>query len=96
MSKKVLIKSTVKAGSIDTLITFLEANLPHVRGFAGCLQVSVYFDAATQQMIFDEEWLTIKHHQRYINAITQNGVFNELARFLESPPNIHYFDRIEI
>ncbi|NEZ61560.1 antibiotic biosynthesis monooxygenase [Leptolyngbyaceae cyanobacterium CCMR0082] len=96
MSTKVLIESTVKAGSMNTLTPFLAANLPNVRGFSGCLQVTVYFDSETQRMIFDEEWLTIEHHQRYINAITQNGVLHKLAHFLESPPNIKYFDRMEI
>ena len=96
MSKKVLIESTVKAGSIDMLMTFLKANLPNVREFSGCLQVTIYFDSETQRMIFDEEWLTIEHHHQYINAITQNGVLNELTHFLESPPSINYFERIEM
>jgi quinol monooxygenase YgiN len=96
MGKKVVIESTIKAGVLDSLLTFLEVNLPSVRGFKGCLKVSVYLDKESGDMIFDEEWLSVEDHQKYISAIANNGVMDELVSYLESPPVIKYLDAMEI
>ncbi len=96
MSKKVVVESMVKEGVEDKLLPFLAANLPHTRGFEGCLNVTVFIDRASRKMIFDEEWLSVDDHQKYIDTIAGNGVMGELVAFLESPPEIKYFDRIEI
>ncbi|ESA37007.1 antibiotic biosynthesis monooxygenase [Leptolyngbya sp. Heron Island J] len=77
-------------------MSFLAENLPNVRGFSGCQQVIVYLDPENRTMIFDEEWLSIEHHRKYINAISENGVLKELATFLEAPPEIKYFDQVEL
>ncbi|MET0004564.1 MAG: hypothetical protein ABW087_13175 [Candidatus Thiodiazotropha sp.] len=47
-------------------------------------------------MIFDEEWMSVEDHQKYINTIADSGVMGELISFLESPPEIKYFDRIDV
>jgi quinol monooxygenase YgiN len=96
MSKKVIIESTLREGILDSLLPFLEKNLPSVRGFVGCLNVMVFLDKKSRKMIFDEEWLSVEAHQKYINAIASNGVMGELASFLEAPPEIKYLDRIDI
>jgi quinol monooxygenase YgiN len=96
MSKKVIIESTVRAGILDNLLPFLEKNLPAVRDFVGCLNVTIFIDKESRKMIFDEEWLSVEDHQKYINAIANNGVMGELASFLEAPPEIKYLDRIDI
>jgi quinol monooxygenase YgiN len=96
MGIKVVIESTVKKDVLEALLPFLENNLPKVRGFIGCLNVMVFLDHQSRKMIFDEEWLSIDAHQKYIHTITGNGVLEELVSFLESPPDITYLDRIEI
>jgi quinol monooxygenase YgiN len=96
MRKKVIIESTVKGGVLDKVLPFLEANLPNVRGFAGCLGVTVLIDKESGKMIFDEEWMSVDDHQKYISTIAGNGVMDELVSFLESPPEIKYLDRIDI
>ncbi|MET0064575.1 MAG: hypothetical protein ABW176_19980 [Candidatus Thiodiazotropha endolucinida] len=94
MCKKVIIESTLREGILDNLLLFLETNLPNVRGFAGCLNVTVFLDKESRKMVFDEEWLSVEAHQEYINAIVSNGVMGELVSFLEAPPEIKYLDRI--
>ncbi|MBW9267748.1 MAG: antibiotic biosynthesis monooxygenase [Candidatus Thiodiazotropha sp. (ex. Lucinisca nassula)] len=96
MTKKVIIESTVKDGVFDRLMPFLQANLPNVRGFKGCLNVTVFLDNESRIMIFDEEWMSVEDHQKYINTIADSGVMGELISFLESPPEIKYFDRIDV
>jgi quinol monooxygenase YgiN len=96
MSKKVIIESTVRNGMDEDLMSFLTENLPAVRGFKGCRNVTVFFDSESRKMIFDEEWGSIEDHQRYIASIAENGVMNQLVTFLESPPEIKYLDRLDI
>ena len=47
-------------------------------------------------MIFDEEWLSVEDHQKYMSSIAKNGVIDELATFLVSLPAIKYLDSMEI
>lgn len=96
MRKKVIIESTVAEGVLDKLLPFLSANLPNVRGFKGCFKVTVYFDETSRKMLFDEEWLSVDDHRIYLDAIAANGVLGKLASFLESPPEIKYFDCLDI
>jgi quinol monooxygenase YgiN len=96
MIKKVIIESTIKAGVLKRLLSFLEDNLPNVRGFKGCLSVTVFLDKESGKMIFDEAWLSVDDHQKYINTIAKNGVMDELVSYLELPPVIKYFDPMEI
>jgi quinol monooxygenase YgiN len=96
MRKKVIIESTVKDGVIDRLLPFLATNLPNVRGFPGCLKVTVLINKESGTMIFDEEWLSVDDHKKYINTISGNGVMDQLVSFLESPPDIYYLDRVDI
>ncbi len=96
MSKKVVIESTLRDGILSNLMIFLKKNLPHVRGFDGCLRVTVFLDSEARRMIFDEEWLSVEAHQKYISTIASNGIMNELVSFLEAPPEIKYLDRVSI
>jgi quinol monooxygenase YgiN len=96
MTYRVLLESTAKPETIDSLFTFLEENLPNVRSFKGCLNVTVLFDEQTNQMMFDEEWKSKENHQAYIAFIESNGILADLAGFLDGPPRISYYKRMDI
>lgn len=96
MSVRVTLNCNVKHGQIDMLLPFLEQNLPNVRGFDGCVGVSVYFDESRSEMLLEEEWLSSEQHHAYIKHIDNNGVLGELAQFLESAPTIKYFIKEEV
>ncbi|MDX1755384.1 MAG: antibiotic biosynthesis monooxygenase [Marinobacter sp.] len=96
MSYRVLLTSTVKPDQKAALLPFLEANLPNVRSFNGCLNVTVLYDDETRQMVFDELWTTKEAHQAYLAFIDENGVLAELAAFLEGPPEIGYYLQLDI
>jgi quinol monooxygenase YgiN len=81
----------VRAKTKNSLLTFLENNLPNVRGFKGCLDVDVFFDESEQEMLLEERWLSKKYHLNYIEFIKNNGILNDLNNFLEKPPQIKYF-----
>jgi quinol monooxygenase YgiN len=96
MSYRVLLKSIVKAETIDSLFLFLEKNLPNVRSFKGCLNVTVLYDDASNKIVFDELWTSRENHQAYIAFIESNGVLGSLAEFLEGPPNICYYKIMDL
>ena len=96
MSVKVTLNCQVKSDMFGALLPFLEENLPHVRGFKGNLQVRVLFDEKNNEMLLDEEWLTVDSHQAYLSFIGENGVLQQLGSFLQAPPQIKYFNHVEI
>ncbi|WP_100913710.1 putative quinol monooxygenase [Pseudoalteromonas spongiae] len=96
MSVKVTLNCQVKTEQFQALLPFLESNLPNVRGFKGNIHVSVLFDEENNEMLLDEEWLTIEDHREYLSFIHENGVLKELSSFLSEPPIIKYFNKVEI
>lgn len=93
---RVNLNCQIKAELFENLTQFLEKNLPNVRGFNGCIGVTVYFNKESSEMLLEEEWLSIEHHQAYLALIESNGVLGELASFLASAPLIKYFHKAEL
>lgn len=96
MSVRVTLNCVLKTNKTDTLMSFLDANLPNVRGFDGCLGVAVYFDAERGEMLLEEAWMSEQKHYTYIKHIEENGVLEQLAAFFETPPSIKYFTKADI
>jgi quinol monooxygenase YgiN len=96
MSVRVTLSCQVKSDQFEVLLAFLEKNLPNVRGFNGCMSVTVYFDKESSEMLLEEEWLSIEHHQTYIKYIENNGILGKLAAFLASAPVIKYLQKADI
>ena len=90
----VTLELTVRDGAFEALSTFLEENLPNVRGFAGALSVTLYHDPATRAFLIHEEWLSREHHQAYLAFIEERGVMAALLGFMEGPPKVTYYDRL--
>ncbi|MDD1795464.1 antibiotic biosynthesis monooxygenase [Enterovibrio sp. ZSDZ42] len=96
MSVRVTLNCQVKADQFELLYPFLEINLPNVRGFQGNRRVSVLYDTNSDEMLLDEEWLSVESHQAYLQHIAENGVLAKLAEFLLSPPQIKYFEQLDV
>ncbi|MGH1428540.1 MAG: putative quinol monooxygenase [Arenicella sp.] len=93
MTYRVFLESTVKPESYQHVFKFLEENLPNVRSFRGCLNVTVLYDEENNRLVFDEEWLSIEHHQKYVAFITSNGVLEALIDYLEGEPKVTYYQK---
>lgn len=96
MSIRVTLNCKVKPGQFKTLLPFLEKNLPNVRSFHGNTMVKVLFDKENNEMLLDEEWLSVDDHKAYLGFIRENGVLAELAEFVSEPPTIKYFNVVEV
>lgn len=96
MSIRVTINCQIEADKYQELVPFLETNLSNVRGFKGNRRVSVLFNPNKTEMLLDEEWLSQESHQAYLEFIENNGVLEQLGSFLNSPPQIKYFQMADI
>ncbi|AUR05042.1 hypothetical protein PhaeoP72_03104 [Phaeobacter inhibens] len=92
----VTLEMRVKDGAFDALSTFLEENLPNVRGFDGALSVTLYYDGQTRAFLLHEEWLSREHHQAYLAFIEERGVMAALLGFMEGPPRVTYYERVVV
>lgn len=96
MKVRVTLNCQVKPDRLEVLLPFLEKNLPNVRGFDGCISVTVYFDKGSLEMLLEEEWLSVEQHKTYIKFIRSNGILAELASFLALSPVIKYFQKSDL
>jgi quinol monooxygenase YgiN len=96
MSVRVTLNCKVKTGQFNSLLPFLDKNLPNVRGFQGNTKVKVLFDDKNSEMLLDEEWLSVEDHKAYISFISENGVLEALTGYLSEPPMIKYYKAIDI
>ena len=94
MSVWVTLKMKVKQGLFDRLSDFLTANLPNVRGVDGTLKVNLFYDPDSQIFLLHEEWASKEHHQAYIKFIQERGVMQDLLAFMESEPEVTYYNRL--
>lgn len=96
MKVKVVLELKVKSDLVAKYMVFLEKNLPNVRGFDGSKSVKIYFNKETNEMAINEIWASKEHHQKYIKFISENGVMEQLASFLEKEPIIRYYDILDL
>ncbi|MCP5170246.1 MAG: antibiotic biosynthesis monooxygenase [Hahellaceae bacterium] len=96
MSVIVILKSTINQEKLPELTVFLEANLPNVRGFKGCQNVTVLLNRDNGEMIFHETWKDPSAHADYLQSIQENGVLAALSQFLVAGPEISYLTSWDI
>ena len=96
MSIVVILSSQVKPEKLNALLPFLEENLPNVRGFKGCQNVTVLLNQETGEMVFNETWKDQPAHANYIQFIQENGVMEQLVSYLKGPPTVSYLDTLDI
>ena len=94
MNVRVNLQCVVNVKKHAQLMLFLQQNLPNVRSFDGCVSVDAYFSSDDKDMLLEEEWLSVEHHQRYIGFISENGVMQSLRDFLIVDPTISYFEKV--
>lgn len=94
MSIWMTMEMSVRDGAFEGFSSFLQANLPNVRGFDGALQVNLFYDPATRAFLLQEEWTSQHHHQAYLAFIQESGVMAELLAFMEGEPRVTYYERL--
>jgi len=96
MSIVVNLQSKAKLETITELVSYIEEKLPAVRGFSGCLHVSICLNKDSGDLLFNEKWSTKEAHENYLLSIQNNGVMSQLISYLSVPPAVTYFDKLDI
>ncbi|WP_310619466.1 putative quinol monooxygenase [Flexibacterium corallicola] len=93
MTTLATLQMKVQPGAYGDLEHFLKDNLQRTRGFAGALNINIYYDAETSNFMLLEEWLARDHHQAYIDYISKHGIMEQLLQFMQGPPTVTYYER---
>lgn len=93
----VLLEANVKPECVDEVKAFLKEALPDTRAYDGCQGVDIYgnLDESTN-LVFYERWDSREHYQKYLNWRAETGVLDQMASKLTGPPNIRYYDRVDV
>lgn len=95
MSILVLLECHVKAESVAEFKTFMQAELPHTRSFAGYQGLTLHSNLDDgQNFVFVERWDSRDAYQRYLGWRQSNGTLAQLGNLLEAAPTIRFFDDV--
>jgi quinol monooxygenase YgiN len=97
MSVVVLLEMQVKPEAVNEVKALLKQLLPDTRAYAGCQGIDIYgnLDDAGN-LVFYERWDSRDHYQKYLAWRTETGVVDQLTAKLTGPPNIRYFERVDV
>jgi quinol monooxygenase YgiN len=97
MSITVLVEVQVKPDALDEIKSLLKKVLPDTRAYDGCQGIDIYGNTDDPcNLVFYENWDSRKHYESYLAWRTETGVMDQLGAMLVGPPNIRYFERIDV
>ena len=97
MSVVVLLEMQVKPGAVNEVKAFLKENLPDTRAYAGCQGLDIYGNLEDSgNLVFYERWDSREHYQKYLAWRTETGAVEKLSAKLTGPPNIRYYERVDV
>jgi quinol monooxygenase YgiN len=97
MSVVVLLEIQVKPGAVNEVKAMLKEVLPDTRAYAGCQGIDIYGNLDdTGNLVFYERWASRDHYQKYLAWRTETGAVEKLSAKLTGPPNIRYYERVDV
>jgi quinol monooxygenase YgiN len=93
MSVIVTLEAEVKEGCREDLVNLLRELLPETRQYRGFIDISINFKRESNQVLFFEEWESVKNYEAYLAWRGEMGVMDRLGSLFASAPVISYFDR---
>ena len=93
MSVTIILEIKAKAGTSSKILNILEEVLPDTRSYDGCLGLKTYQNQENPDIIvLVEEFENREKYSQYLSWRQDTGVFDSLAKKLDEPPSIRYFD----
>ena len=97
MSVVVLLDFRVHPDKVEETKTFLGQILPETRAYPGCNGIDVYNNGDDPtNFVFHERWQSREHYKKYFAWRTGNGSMEEFGKKLIGPPNVRYFERVDV
>lgn len=75
---------------------YLKQYLPQTRQYKGFIDIEIYKDISSNNVIFYSKWDTKDDYESYLNWRIETGVMEKLSSVLDSEPTIKYFDTLNI
>ena len=83
MSDRVVAIFPCKADQVAMMEEGFRASLGDTRAYAGCIDIEVTFEAASNTFVVIQEWESTAHYDSYLNWRKDNGLFTMCDRVLE-------------
>ena len=96
MAILVQLEANVKPECVEELIGMIKQRFPETRAYDGCQEIIAYLNDDGHTMVFVEQWDSKEHYQKYFDWREETGVLAELGALLQDPPNIRFFDAIDV
>ncbi len=96
MAITVFLFAKAKKGKDDALKSLITQCLPETRKYSGCISIDIYENDKQGGLVFYEKWETKADYHAYLNWRTEQGVMDEIGALLISPPDIQYYNHIDI
>lgn len=97
MSTNVILEFQCQSDKIEAFKSALEEALVDTRNYDGCVSVQVTVNQeAPLNLILLEVWESREHNEKYLAWRTDTGMFEALSDMLSTPPNIRYFENLDI
>lgn len=96
MTVLVTLEAEVKSEHVGGVPGLLRELLPSTRGFAGCGVVKCYMSQDNRKLFLVEDWDSKEAHEKYIawRVTTDHG--KQLLAMFAGPPDIRYFDPMNL
>lgn len=97
MSATVILRAKVKPDNIGEFKDFIANCLPETRSYTGCINIDIYEECSHNgYFVFYENWDSFESYEAYLAFRSEQGVMDELSAFLSTPPEIVYYNRVDI
>ncbi|PKH52468.1 antibiotic biosynthesis monooxygenase [Tenacibaculum sp. Bg11-29] len=92
----IILEVKVKEEKINELQNLLSEYLPETRKYKGFIDIKIHKNLADNTFVFYEEWETTQDYEAYLKWRTDTGVMDALGNTFSSPPNIRYWNTLNL
>jgi len=97
MSVFVIVDIQVKPENVSDVKELLAETLPDTRAHEGCQGVEVYSNSDNpSNMIFVGRWDSREQQEKYLAWRQETGTMGKFGAMLAGPPNIRYFESVDV
>lgn len=96
MSVTVMLKSSVSENNMDKLTSLLKQYLPQTREYKGFIDIKIYKDKYSKDIVFYSKWKKKENYESYLNWRLETGVMEKLSEVFENEPVIKFYNTLDV
>jgi len=95
-SAVIILEAKVKEEKVNEFQNLLSKFLPETRKYKGFIDIKIHKNLTDNTFVLYEEWETTQHYEAYLKWRTDTGVMDILGNTFASPPNIRYWNTLNL